>query len=74
MKKFHLCFVIQFIFVSLPRKIKNNMKSMMMKRWLLLALSCWMLSVAVEAAPALRMPVTVNQPDGTLLTVRQIVD
>ena len=72
-KKTHLCFVF-LLFSYLCNERLRLMKSIIMKRWLLLALSCWMLSVAVEAAPALRMPVTVNQPDGTLLTVRQFGD
>ena len=46
----------------------------MMKRYLILAICCWLSAVGVEAAPALRGPFTVKQADGTLLTIEQFGD
>ena len=45
-----------------------------MKRYLILAICCWLSAVGVEAAPALRGPFTVKQADGTLLTIEQFGD
>ena len=44
---------------------------MKMKRILFLTLSCWLFAIALVAAPALPIPVTVKQGDGTLLTIVQ---
>ena len=46
----------------------------MMKRYLILAICCWLSAVGVEVAPALRGPFTVKQADGTLLTIEQFGD
>ena len=45
-----------------------------MKRFVFLAISCWLLAVGIEAAPALRGPFIVKQTDGTMLTIEQFGD
>lgn len=45
-----------------------------MKRFLFLTLCCCIWAFGAEAAPALRIPFTVKQADGTLLTIEQFGD
>lgn len=46
----------------------------MMKGFLLIAISSWLITIGIEAAPALRGPFTVKQSDGTWLTIEQYGD
>ena len=45
----------------------------MMKR-ITIILAALLFTLLVKAAPALRMPITVTQPDGSMLTIEQFGD